>query len=657
MGVEDDILHFEDWADNLGFPSNVLPPKKTLSRIFSSGQMLAFNELMRRIQPQQDVKAVRDEIKVRKVERIGGNTVAVKKVQSEQLYLYQTKKKLEERLENLKSRVAAKKQQYQKLAISSKENNIQTFQLKEEIVDTTAKNAICKLKTREIERQIEAEKEIGKNIDEITPVKFTNSNDKNAMAALTAAKLELQKFYATFNHTENYEVNLTTRQQLWQRLRGIFAQIPNLTLWTGIGDQMKQKASMMETLSLMDMEKILYVNAGYDDPTQKNNLQVEIGKLHAKHVKLCIMRHGIDKRSEGILNDYVVFYESFLNDLRSKYLMYNNQSIDDDFLGDYLSLYSTLYYGKGEIEYLLNVVEENQTEIQRRKKSNDDYLVGNTELTKIYLDMENLYVRTHEDIYNLTHVREKIQHSEDLMRYLLQCKKDQQLPAPGSDTRMNSSGNSSVASNDSVLSTNRSDSANSTALFGRSEIGAPRSMPTTSLPNQLSEIKIFLNTPIVKFKLRNPLQEHLDLCANPLLNIKIYDQLPNDIKRLIFDYMITPAMSVKNLQSQIEWFSQMKIIEKAFEAPEGLPEVDESKLCTQKNQQNDALSEITDEASAICANIHRIYRNIERYINFINENPLRKWIPATETFNGKTYHEYEREFMMYYKMVQKSDPI
>lgn len=47
----------------------------------------------------------------------------VKKTQSEQLYLYQKKKKLEERLAKLKSNVANKKQQYTHLAISSKENS------------------------------------------------------------------------------------------------------------------------------------------------------------------------------------------------------------------------------------------------------------------------------------------------------------------------------------------------------------------------------------------------------------------------------------------------------------------------------------------------------------------------------------------------------
>lgn len=258
------------------------------------------------------------------------------------------------------------------------------------------------------------------------------------------------------------------RQQLWQKLRETFAQIPNLILWTSIGEQMKQKVSTMESLSLMDMEKVLYVDAGYGDPTRKNNLQIEIGKLYAKHIKVSIMRHGINKQSEDLVNDYVVFYESFLNDLRAKFTMYNNQSIDDDFLAEYLATYSTLHYSKGEVEFLLKMIDQNELEIQRRKKLNEDYGIANMELSNIYSEMENLYIRTHEDIYNLSHVREKIQHSEELMRYLLQCKKDQQMIALSGEARLNNSVNSSLSSNnDSVLYTTRTDVLNTTGSIGR----------------------------------------------------------------------------------------------------------------------------------------------------------------------------------------------
>lgn len=87
--------------------------------------------------------------------------------------------------------------------------DIEILQLKEEVASIAAKNSICSLKIDEIERQLIAEKEISKHIDEITPVKFTFSNaiDKKATDALAAVKAELQKFYDTFSPTENYEGN------------------------------------------------------------------------------------------------------------------------------------------------------------------------------------------------------------------------------------------------------------------------------------------------------------------------------------------------------------------------------------------------------------------------------------------------------------------
>lgn len=369
------------------------------------------------------------------------------------------------------------------------------MQLKEEIADMTAKNAICKLKANESEQQIEAEKEIGKKIDDITPAKFTTyiGIDKSSMAALVAARTELQKFFAAFNHTESYEGNfnsliimkrylnneskmarcvsrlgnLVKRQQLWRKLREIFAQIPNLYLWTSVGEQMKQKVSAMESLSMMDMEKVLYTDAGYGGPSQNNNLKIEIGKLYAKHIKLCIMRRSMNKRNDELVKEYVVCYESFLNDLRTKFTMYNNQTIDDEFLGDYLAIFSTLHYCKGEIEFLLKMVDENEREIQRRKKSNDDYRQANMELSSMYGEMEKIYIRAHKDISNLSLVHEKIQHSEELMLYILQCNK-KEIESNG-EARMNNSVNISFGSNnDSVLNTNRTDGQqNSTAHFGR----------------------------------------------------------------------------------------------------------------------------------------------------------------------------------------------
>lgn len=111
------------------------------------------------------------------------------------------------------------------------------------------------------------------------------------------------------------------------------------------------------------------------------------------------------------------------------------------------------------------------------------------------------------------------------------------------------------------------------------------------LPNQLNEIKTFLDTPIYTFKLRNPLQEwvahlvfmqisfitmsfvvifrHLDLCANPMIDLKVHSQLPKEVKLLINDHMMTPIAAIQKLQAQLDWFAKMT---KALTLPDSLPE-------------------------------------------------------------------------------------
>lgn len=57
-----------------------------------------------------------------------------------------------------------------------------------------------------------------------------------------------------------------------------------------------------------------------------------------------------------------------------------------------------------------------------------------------------------------------------------------------------------------------------------------------------------------------------------MVPLKVYNQLPNEAKVLVFDHMITPAASIKKLQSQVDWFRQIAEIQHAFVAPDNLPE-------------------------------------------------------------------------------------
>lgn len=76
-------------------------------------------------------------------------------------------------------------------------------------------------------------------------------------------------------------------------------------------------------------------------------------------------------------------------------------------------------------------------------------------------------------------------------------------------------------------------------------------------------------------------------------------------------------------------------------------------MSARKRQQDDEIAELCDKTAAICANANHTLSNIRDYINLFKNNPLAKFIPNTKLVEGKSYQEYEREFMMYYNMIKK----
>lgn len=82
--------------------------------------------------------------------------------------------------------------------------------MKEQIADFTAKKSIYNLKSNEITEKIAEEKEIGKRLDEITPISLdsNNRNESEALAALSTSAIELQSYYTNYSQGDSYESKL-----------------------------------------------------------------------------------------------------------------------------------------------------------------------------------------------------------------------------------------------------------------------------------------------------------------------------------------------------------------------------------------------------------------------------------------------------------------
>lgn len=197
--------------------------------------------------------------------------------------------------------------------------------------------------------------------------------------------------------------------------------LPNFIFWDQLSKQMEKKIVALETLDKVDLSKAMNGCASND-----SILAMEIAKLQAEHVKLVIEGNSIDGHDDRLTNEYVVFYEEFLAHLRMKFAMYNNVDIDEDTLVDYISQWTGLRYGRGELDYLRQAVSDNEAEIRRIQKMNDEYKATHSTLFDMYDEIQDKFSGTRDELANLSQVKEKILHSKNVLRYLFQCKSDQQ---------------------------------------------------------------------------------------------------------------------------------------------------------------------------------------------------------------------------------------
>lgn len=73
-----------------------------------------------------------------------------------------------------------------------------------------------------------------------------------------------------------------------------------------------------------------------------------------------------------------------------------------------------------------------------------------------------------------------------------------------------------------------------------------------------------------------------------------------------------------------------------------------------QRQQYDVLLNIMDQTRSKCMSAHQQINDVKRYLAYCEENPFTKFMPRSLKFNGKSYQDYEREFLNYYNMAQSA---
>lgn len=81
--------------------------------------------------------------------------------------------------------------------------------------------------------------------------------------------------------------------------------------------------------------------------------------------------------------------------------------------------------------------------------------------------------------------------------------------------------------------------------------------------------------------------------------------------------------------------------------------VDQRKLKSNVDEQNQKLAEVFDKINTVFLKNSQILKSASRIYKFVEENPLKKYVPKSRRYKNLPYEEYENEFIMYYRICKK----
>lgn len=79
----------------------------------------------------------------------------------------------------------------------------------------------------------------------------------------------------------------------------------------------------------------------------------------------------------------------------------------------------------------------------------------------------------------------------------------------------------------------------------------------------------------------------------------------------------------------------------------------DQQLKEEQQQYANETVELIDKMAVIDVIIDRKLMVAQKYYRFLSQNPLGKFIPKGKTFNGRSFQDYEEEFLLYYNMLQR----
>ncbi|XP_315747.4 augmin complex subunit dgt5 [Anopheles gambiae] len=623
----DEIMRFKAWATKLGCPPEKIPPDETLKKSFRGEQSTMFHHIMEKVRSRQEIEAMRRNVLAHKLQiykkmdsivaNASFNTLPV------ELQRYMKMQKLKKKIDETRHRIKQSVGSFDSFNLQIKEKNIQKLQLMNKQEELYAKVSLYLAHETTLKASLEKEAQLAQRIERIMPIKRSDTcRPDTAEKAIERCIELLAQFYDSFQE-QNQEAGCALQEKLWADLREALRGIPNHLLWNvllAIKDRHLREIAEHEnrrdetehgvTLSDLDL------------------LQTSMTKMYTSHVNVFLDVVSTRNKVNAARVEYLAKYTPSANELEAKMALLNVMDDEaEEALEEYLVQWNSREYNQGQIDYMVRECERKRQELHAytQRVQNHEQLLG--QLRGIYGQIEEISKHMEAELHQVRQIKQKVHYTKYVCQHTVH-------------TMRQKSGNNHNTLNLSDHSFSRMDG---TMLGGVGGTGGPTYSPAV-LPSFVRELEVFRQIPITKYVSHS---KTILLSVEP--NPAIFFELPA-VLALLPCTGVSAEVSLKQFAElqELEQHAQGSTMDSCTVVA---PACDHEQLEQRWKSNHGKICELLDKIETLTNSSRQTMDRVRLYYNFALANNLRKFVPPTKLFNGRSYREYENEYLMYYRMI------
>jgi hypothetical protein len=452
------------------------------------------------------------------------------------------------------------------------------------------------------------EDELEKKISAATPIEMLAGFDSvnESIRKINIIVENLKEFACDINEIDGA---VEKKEKLWSQIVDNLDTIPNALIFQTI---VKLLSSLVDNSFVCSDTPIC---ENFNDRLTKTLLP----KLH--EVKIISGIQLMSKRNEfgSIKTKCAEIIQTIENEMEPLFNSSLESSFqeEDDIISDFIAAIVAKLNAEGKIQFcsqnlneLKQIILNDSTMQEHEKLISDTKLVGNLIADKISQVQDN--------VAQMHQINERINFSKiSIMRMIsaLKTEKNQQYNRALINQTLNST----------VIHLNKSMEIN--------------------LPKHMLELEEFLSQPFHNFSSSNGVGRISSVSRNEnlismLSTVTRYFTCPNDF--------------LKFVHSRIEYRNELKFIAIDLESSlSNLTALDTDIIYKMGDKNREEILMMLDNITKNNVTMRNHLRNLHLLYEYSLENPLRKYIPRSKQIDKKSYVEYEKDYLLYYKMIQK----